>query len=318
MQMTHALLWLNEAEIYRRALDRAGLGKNLDVQTLRFDQQPSAEQLARTEFMIARGVPPGTLARMPRLRWIQSLTAGVEGWTSLPDLRPGIALTCARGTHRVQMPENILGALFHLSKPYSQVVLDQRERRWVKRVSEPLAGKTLGILGLGEIGRELAKKAAALELRVIGTRRTPEPVQYVHQIYAPEDTDAVLSQSDFVVLLLPLTPATENFMNARRFKRMRRSAYLLNFGRGATVVDADLVEAVQAKTIAGAVLDVYRTEPLPLEHPFWTTEGITVLPHIGGLAAHRDEIVAALFADNARRFLAGDALRELVDRSRGY
>ena len=102
---------------------------------------------------------------MPR---IQSLTAGVEGWTSLPDLRPDIALTCARGTHRVQMPENILGALFHLSKPYSRVVLDQRERRWVKRVSEPLAGKTLGILGLGEIGRELAEKAAALELRVHG------------------------------------------------------------------------------------------------------------------------------------------------------
>jgi phosphoglycerate dehydrogenase-like enzyme len=318
MQMTHALLWLNEAEIYRRALDCAGLGKNLDIQTLRFDQQPSAEQLARTEFMIARGVPPGTLARMPRLRWIQSLTAGVEGWTSLPDLRPDIALTCARGTHRVQMPENILGALFHLSKPYSQAVLDQRERRWVKRVSEPLAGKTLGILGLGEIGRELAKKAAALELRVIGTRRTPDPVQHVDQTYAPDDTDAVLSQSDFVLLLLPLTPETENFMNAQRFKRMRSSAYLLNFGRGATVVDADLVEAVQAKTIAGAVLDVFRKEPLPVEHPFWTTEGITVLPHIGGLAAHRDEIVAALFADNAQRFLAGDALRELVDRSRGY
>ena len=316
--MVHALLWLNEAEIYRRALDRAGLGKILDIQTLRFDQQPSAEHLARTEFMIARGVPPGTLARMPRLRWIQSLTAGVEGWTSLPDLRPDIALTCARGTHRVQMPENILGALFHLCKPYSQIVLDQSERRWVKRVSEPLAGKTLGILGLGEIGRELAKKAAALELRVIGTRRTPDPVDHVHQIYAPQDTDAVLSQSDFVLLLLPLTPETENFMNARRFKQMRRSAYLLNFGRGATVVDADLVEAVQAKTIAGAVLDVFRKEPLPLEHPFWTTEGITVLPHIGGLAAHRDEIVAALFADNARRFLAGDALRELVDRPRGY
>jgi len=316
--MVHALLWLNEAEIYRRALDRAGLGKILDIQTLRFDQQPSAEHLARTEFMIARGVPPGTLARMPRLRWIQSLTAGVEGWTSLPDLRPDIALTCARGTHRVQMPENILGALFHLCKPYSQIVLDQSERRWVKRVSEPLAGKTLGILGLGEIGRELAKKAAALELRVIGTRRTPDPVDHVHQIYAPQDTDAVLSQSDFVLLLLPLTPETENFMNARRFKQMRRSAYLLNFGRGATVVDADLVEAVQAKTIAGAVLDVFRKEPLPLEHPFWTTGGITVLPHIGGLAAHRDEIVAALFADNARRFLAGDALRELVDRPRGY
>jgi phosphoglycerate dehydrogenase-like enzyme len=107
-------------------------------------------------------------------------------------------------------------------------------------------------------------------------------------------------------------------MNAARFKAMRSSAYLLNFGRGALVVDADLIQAVRAGIIAGAVLDVYRTEPLPADHPFWVTEGITVLPHIGGLDARRDEIVAAMFADNMRRYLAGDALVALVDRARGY
>jgi phosphoglycerate dehydrogenase-like enzyme len=316
--MMHGLLWVNEAEIYGQALARAGLGSQLDIQTLRFDQLPSTEQLARSEFMLARQAPPGLLTKMPSLRWIQTITAGVEGWISLPDLRPEIALTCARGTHRVQMPENILGALFHLSKPYSQAMLDQRERRWTKQISEPLAGKTLGILGLGEIGREVARKAEALELRVIGTRRAPNPVPHVDQVYPPEATNEVLEQSDFVLLLLPLTHETDDFMNAQRLKAMRRRAYLLNFGRGGTVVDADLVEAVRTKTIAGAVLDVYRQEPLPVGHAFWTTPGITVLPHIGGLIARRDEIVAALFADNARRFLAGEPLRELVDRSRGY
>lgn len=316
--MIHALLWLNEADIYRRALERAGFGNQLDIESLRLDQQPSAAQLARTELMLARQTPPGLLAKMPRLRWIQALTAGVEGWILLPDLRPDIALTCARGTHRVQMPENILGALFHLTKPYAQATLDQRDRRWTRRISEPLAGKTLGVLGLGEIGRELAKKAQALELRVIGTRRSPEQVPHVDRIYPPEATDEVLAQSDFVLLLLPLTPETEEIMNARRFKVMRHTAYLLNFGRGALVVDDDLVEAVRSKTIAGAVLDVYRTEPLPADHAFWSTEGITVLPHIGGLDVHRDEIVAALFADNMGRFLAGEALVALVDRSRGY
>ena len=316
--MIHALLWLNEADIYRRALERAGFGNRLDIESLRLDQQPSAAQLARTELMLARQTPPGLLAKMPRLRWIQALTAGVEGWISLPDLRPDIALTCARGTHRVQMPENILGALFHLTKPYAQATLDQRDRRWTRRISEPLAGKTLGVLGLGEIGRELAKKAQALELRVIGTRRSPEQVPHVDRIYPPEATDEVLAQSDFVLLLLPLTPETEEIMNARRFKAMRSTAYLLNFGRGALVVDDDLVEAMRSKTIAGAVLDVYRTEPLPADHAFWSTEGITVLPHIGGLDVHRDEIVAALFADNMGRFLAGEALVALVDRSRGY
>ena len=316
--MIHALLWLNEADIYRQALERAGFGNRLDIEALRLDQQPSAEQLARTELMLARHAPPGLLAKMPRLRWIQALTAGVEGWISLTDLRPDIALTCARGTHRVQMPENILGALFHLTKPYAQATLDQRDRRWTRRISEPLAGKTLGVLGLGEIGRELAKKAEALELRVIGTRRSQEQLPHVDRIYPPEATDEVLAQSDFVLLLLPLTPETEEIMNARRFKVMRSTAYLLNFGRGALVVDEDLVEAVRSKTIAGAVLDVYRKEPLPADHAFWGTEGISVLPHIGGLDVHRDEIVAALFADNMGRFLAAEALVALVDRSRGY
>lgn len=316
--MTPALLWLNEAEVYARALARAGCADRLDIQLLRSDRQPSAAQLAEVEILLARDAPPGLLANMPRLRWIQAITAGVEHWVGRPDLRKDIALTCARGTHRVQMPENILGALFHLTKPYAQATLDQRERRWVRRVSEPLAGKTLGILGLGEIGRELAKKANALEMRVIGTRRAAEPVARVDRIYPPEATDEVLAQADFVLLLLPLTPQTEGVMNAARFKAMRRSSYLLNFGRGALVVDADLVQAVQDRTIAGAVLDVYRTEPLPAEHAFWVTEGITVLPHIGGLDAQRDEIVAAMFADNAGRFLAGTELAALVDRARGY
>ena len=316
--MISILLWLDEAEVYREALERAGCGDRLDIQLLRHAQQPSAEQLARTQILLARQAPPGLLAQMPRLRWIQAITAGVDHWVSRADLRPDIALSCARGTHRVQMPENILAALFHLTKPYAQASLDQRERRWVRRISEPLAGKTLGILGLGEIGRELAKKASALELRVIGTRRAPVPVPAVDRIYPPEASDEVLAQSDFVLLLLPLTPETDGIMNATRFKAMRSSAYLLNFGRGALVVDADLVEAVRAKTIAGAVLDVYRKEPLPADHAFWGTEGITVLPHIGGLAVDRDEIVAAMFADNMRRFLAGEQLVALVDRSRGY
>ena len=316
--MKAALLWLNEAEIYSRALERAGLADRLAIQTLRADQQPNAAQLAETEILLARQVPPGLLASMPGLRWIQALTVGVDHWVTRADLRPDIALSCARGTHRVQMPENILGALFHLTKPYAQASFDQREHRWVRRVSETLAGKTLGILGLGEIGRELARKANALELRVIGTRRTVEPVPHVDRIYPPEAMDEVLGQSDFVLLLLPLTPQTEEIMNAARFRAMRASAHLLNFGRGGLIVDADLVEAVRTKTIAGAVLDVYRQEPLPADHVFWSTAGITVLPHIGGLDRHRDDIVAAMFADNVARYLAGELPQALVDRARGY
>ncbi len=312
------LLWLPEAALYRSAVERAGLADRVEVHTIPSDGAPTDDLLARDEGLLAWRVPRGVLARMPRLRWIQALTAGVEGWLARPDLPDAVALTCARGTHRVQMPENILAALFNLTKPFTAIALDQRERRWTRRVSTPLAGKTLGILGLGAVGREVARKAAALELTVIGTKRVAEPVPHVARVYPPEAAAVVLGAADFVLLLLPVTAETRGFANAARLRAMRSSAYLLNFGRGELVVDADLVEAVRAGTIAGAVLDVFTTEPLPPEHPFWVTEGITVLPHIGGMHPHRDELVAALFVENLEGFLSGRPPRELVDRQRGY
>ena len=312
------LLWLNESEVYRDALAKAGLADRVTLETLRLDEKPDAALLAQCDAMLAWRAAPGLLAQMPMLRWLQAMTAAVEEWLARDDLRSDVSLTAARGVHRVSMPENILAALFHLTKPFVVCALDQRDRRWVRRVSEPLAGKTLGILGLGTIGREVARKAEALELRVIGTRRSSEAVLHVARVYPPEATDEVLGASDFVLLLMPVTPATRGFMNAARFRAMRPNASLLNFARGALVVDDDLVQAVRSKTIAGAVLDVFRTEPLPPEHPFWTTEGIAVLPHIGGLHPARDELVAELFVDNVERFLAGRPLRAEVDRARGY
>ncbi len=312
------LLWIPEAGPYRQALERAGLERRVELVHVPPTETPAPELLARAEAMVAYRSGPGVLGRMPALRWIQALTAGVEGWLALPDLPERLVLTCARGTHRVQMPENILGALFHLTKPYAGIALDQKDRRWRRRVSQTLAGTTLGILGLGVIGQEVARKAQALEMRVIGTRRSPAPIPHVDHVYGPEGTDEVLAAADWVLLLLPVTPETRSFMNAARLKRMKPSAYLLNFGRGELVADDDLIEAVTARTIAGAVLDVFTTEPLPAEHPFWTTEGILVLPHIGGLHPGRDHIVASLFTDNVERFLAGQPLRETVDRTRGY
>ena len=312
------LLWIPEPGPYRQAVERAGLDRRAELVHVPPTETPAPELLARAEAMLAYRSGPGILSRMPALRWLQGLTAGMEGWLALPDLPERLTLTCARGTHRVQMPENILGALFHLTKAYGAIALDQKEHRWRRRVSQTLAGTTLGILGLGVIGQELARKAQALEMRVIGTRKSPAPLPHVDQVYGPEATDEVLATADWVLLLMPVTSQTRGFMNAARLKRMKPSAYLLNFGRGELVVDADLVEAVKARTIAGAVLDVFTTEPLPAEHPFWGTEGILVLPHIGGLHPERDHIVAGLFVDNLERFLAGQPLRETVDRARGY
>jgi phosphoglycerate dehydrogenase-like enzyme len=127
-----------------------------------------------------------------------------------------------------------------------------------------------------------------------------------------------MAQADFVLLLLPATPETDNFIDAKRLGKMKRGAWLLNFGRGHVIKDDDLIAAVKQKQIAGALLDVFRQEPLPAEHPFWTTDGIIVLPHIGGPHPRRDSFVARLFVENLRRFLDGEPLKEVVDRAAGY
>jgi len=315
---TNLLLWTDGAEPYVNAITAAGLSDRVTVDVLSRKEQPSSAHLAQTEALLAWGAPPGLLPRMPALRWAQALTAGVEGWLALPDLPASLTLTCARGTHRESMPENILGGLFYLTKPYAACVEDQKHSKWTRRVATPLTGQTLGILGLGAVGQDVARLANALGMTVIGTKRNPTPLPGLAEVLPPERTNEVLARSDFVVLLLPATPATENFINAERLSHMKPTAWLLNFGRGHLIDDAALIAAAGAKRIGGAILDVFRQEPLPETHPFWKADGIIVLPHIGGGHPKRDSVVAQLFVDNLGRFLDGKPLRETVDRAAGY
>ena len=307
MNRTNILLWTDSTAAYVDAIKAAGLGERVAIDTLPRKDRPSSEQLARTEALMAYDVPPGLLPAMPKLRWAQAMTAGVEQWLALPDLPAKLSLTCARGTHEESMPENIMAALFYVAKPIAAAVENQKRGQWVRTVAQPLTGKTLGILGMGAIGQRVARMAEALGMRVLGTRR-----QTAHE------TPKVLKESDFVLLLLPATPDTDNFMNAGRLAMMKPTAWLLNFGRGHLIKDDDLVAAVKAKKIAGAMLDVFRQEPLPAEHPFWKTDGIIVLPHIGGPHPQRDRFVAKLFVENLSRFLDGQPLMQLVDRATGY
>ena len=318
MPQTNILLWTDGPGPYIDAIAAAGLSDRVHVETLARTEMPNQDQRANTEAMLAWGVPKGVLPTMPKLRWAQALTAGVEAWLAVPDLPASLTLTCARGTHRESMPENILGAMFHLTKPYAAANEDQKAATWTRRMATPLSGQTLGILGLGEIGQRVARLATTLGMRVIGTKRNTTPLPDVSEVLPSSRTNEILAQSDFVLLLLPATPDTENFINAERLSHMKPNAYLLNFGRGHLIDDAALIAAVTGKKIAGAVLDVFRQEPLPSSHPFWGTPGIQVLPHIGGGHPRRDGVVAKLFVDNLGRFLDGKPLSQEVDRVAGY
>lgn len=315
---TSVLLWTDGAEPFVEAINAAGLADRVKVDTLSVKAMPSDAHKAEAEVLLGWRPPAGILSQMTKLRWAQAATAGVESWLALPDLPDNLILSCARGTHRRSMPENILGALFYVAKPYAACAEDQKQSKWTRRQAIPLNGQTLGILGLGEIGQAVARLATALGMKVIGTRRTPGELPGVAEVLPPERSDEVIAQADYLVLLLPATPATENFINADRLAMMKPNAWLLNFGRGDLIDDAALIAATSGKKIAGAILDVFRQEPLPESHPFWKAEGILVLPHIGGGYPNRDKVVAALFADNLGRYLDGKPLREQVDRAAGY
>ena len=312
------LLWTDNTAPYLDAIKAAGLADRVQVDTLSRKDKPSADQLARTEALMATAVPPGVLPAMKKLRWAQAMSAGVEHWFALPDMPRDLTLTCARGTHTESMPENIMAGLFYVAKPYAIAVANQKQSKWVHTVPQPLTGKTLGILGLGAIGAEVARMAKAFNMRVIGTKRRPETVANVDEVFGAGDSRKVIEQSDFLLLLLPATPETDNFINAERLSWMKPTAWLLNFGRGHLIKDDDLIAAAKDRKIAGAVLDVFRQEPLPADHPFWTAVGIIVLPHIGGPHPQRDRFVAKLFVENLGLFLEGRPLKSLVDRAAGY
>lgn len=318
MSACQVLVWVDDARPYEQAIEKRGIAGRVQLHALPRGQQPTPELLDGAEVLLAWDAPAGLLDHMPSLRWLQAQTVAAESWLARPDLRSGITLTVARGVHRVQMPETILGALFWITKPFRHAMMDQVHARWTRRMGEPLAGKTLCIVGLGTIGCELARKAQALELRVIGVARRAAAVPHVDTVYATAEAEQAFAQADFVVLLIPQTPENENFMNARRLAAMKPDAWLLNFSRGTAVDDSALLAALNAKAIGGAVLDVFREEPLPEHDPFWRTPGVLVLPHVGGLHPRRDELVAELFATNLERWLDGELLQGSVNRERGY
>jgi len=312
------LLWLDEAAEIEQTLAAHIAPGALHIVRAKAGEMPPAEILAAADIVFAWDIPAGVISRMPRLRWIQAATGGVDNWIGREDLESRVMLTCARGVHRVQMPENILGALFHVTKAFPECHAQQRRHEWKRLTFDLLAGKTLGIVGLGAIGSELARKAAALEMRVIGARKSPGPVPFVEQVYGLDQIESLLGESDYVVLLIPVTPETNDLMNARRLAAMKPGAWLLNFARGEHVVDADLIEAVRKRAIAGAVLDAFRQEPLPVDHPFWDEDRILLLPHVGGRHPQKARVLGELLAVNIERYLAGEKPQGIVDPAAGY
>ncbi len=255
------------------------------------------------------------LPDLATLRWLQATYAGVETLTA-PGLRRDYILTNARGAFGDLMAEYVMGYLIMHERLGWQRFLAQREQRWDATWPARVRGKTMGLVGVGSIGAEIARAAQCFGLRTLGYTRASEGCASIDRYFHGDELAAMAAQCDYLVCSLPNTNASRRLVDAAVLAALPPHAVLVNVGRGSTVDEAALVTALQRGRLAGAVLDVFATEPLPAEHPLWALPNVLITSHTSALSYPED--IAPIFADNYRRFIAGEALRHVVDFEQGY
>jgi glyoxylate/hydroxypyruvate reductase A len=276
----------------------------------------AAELIGDTEVLYAWKFPPHLLAKAARLKWLQAMGAGVD-WAIVRELPSSVVVTRAPGVFGPWMAEYVVGWCAWVTQRIETYREAQRQRRWLDHVlPDRLLGKTLAIVGLGDIGRAIARAARAFGMRVVGVSRSGRRVREAERVYKVGELTQALADADFVVILLPLTSETLGLIGADALAAMKPTAWLVNIARGAVVNEAALLEALEHRRIAGAILDVFASEPLPPHHPLWRTDNVVITPHIAGPST--PEEIAPVFNDNLARYLAGRPLRHVVDRARGY
>ncbi len=287
------------------------------------DEAQAARLVPDAEAMFGT-LPPALLRRAARLRWLQAPQAAPPAGYYYPELiAHPVVVTNFREIYNDHIGAHIMAFVLAFARGLHTYLPSQLRRQWQPAALDTgvvhLPEATALIVGLGGIGAEAARLAAAFGLRVIGVdpRRREAPAG-VTELHGPDAFDALLPRADFVILTVPHTPETEGFMHRARFQRMKRSAFFINIGRGMTTRLDDLVEALRAGEIAGAGLDVFEQEPLPPEHPLWTIPGVLLTPHTAGYGPYLDERRLEILLDNCRRFLAGQPLRNVVDKARWF
>ncbi len=282
------------------------------------------------------GLPRPEIA--PNLRWAQLHSAGINHITDQPFWQSDILITNASGIHAPNMAQYALTQILawaHRLPTWFKVKNEGQwpEKRWEKYLPTELRGQTLGIVGYGSIGRELARLATPFGMTILTTKRDARHIEdqgYIlpgvgdpqgilpDRIYPGEAVRSMVAKCDYIVNTLPDTEKTHHLFNESLFRAMKPTAFFINIGRGGTVAEKDLIRALKKGWIAGAGLDVFEEEPLPADSPLWQLENVILTPHTSGFTPHYDERATDLFAENLRRYLQGKPLLNLIDRETGY
>lgn len=283
------------------------------------------QHLIDTEILVSWSLRPEQVPAAKKLCWIHSPVAAVHLLMIPRIIHSNIVVTNARAINGPVVAEHVIAQIFALAKCLPQALRLQEQRKWGQdsiwqRRPKEIASATLGLVGLGSIGSEVAKRAGALGMRVLAVRQDltkPKPNE-VERVGPLDELDQMLSLADYVVLCAPVTPETNLLMNAKRIAKMKPDSCLINVGRGPLIEDQALVDALRAGRIRGAALDVFLKEPLADDSPYWDLENVLLTPHTAALSEHFWERQYKLLAENLHRYLASKTLLGVVDKSKGY
>ncbi|MEH7095442.1 D-2-hydroxyacid dehydrogenase [Neobacillus vireti] len=255
------------------------------------------------------------------LQWVQTWSAGVDSLPLEKLQSQNIKVTSANGVHAYPISETIFALMLGLTRKIHTYVKNQQTKTWDHaHLSLEIHEKTIGVIGVGEIGRETARIAKAFGMTVLGVRHSGKPSDFVDEMYRPDQLDQVLPKCDYVVVTLPHTQETHHLFGEQQFTQMKPSAFFINIGRGEIVIEEELISALQEGTIAGAGLDVFETEPLSTESPLWEMENVIITPHTSGATEHYNKrVVENILIPNLETYLTGQTPGiNLVNFRKGY
>jgi phosphoglycerate dehydrogenase-like enzyme len=268
-----------------------------------------------------KGIEKDCLSPHSKLKWLQTWSAGVDSIPLEMLESRYITVTSANGVHAFPISETIFALMLSLTRRIHTYVKNQQERKWHhSNMKLEMHEKTVGIIGVGTIGKEAAKIAKAFGMKVLGVRHSGKQQDFVDEMFTTNQLDAVLPKCDYVVVTLPLTKETNRLFGAKQFDLMKSSAFFINIGRGEIVVEGDLISALQRGQIAGAGLDVFEQEPLTVDSPLWEMENVIITPHTSGSTEHYNQrVIENILIPNLQNYISGNQPSvNLVDYSKGY
>ncbi|MEQ8168408.1 MAG: D-2-hydroxyacid dehydrogenase [Candidatus Eremiobacterota bacterium] len=276
------------------------------------------DYIEEADILICHKISDELLRKAKKLKWIQLLSAGCDHVLSLPSYRKEIILSTAKNIHHIPISEYVMSYILSLSHRTFDYMKFQKEKKWARIEGMELTGKTLGLIGAGSIGKEIARKAKPFGMHIVALKRTPEQVEFIDEIYGINEMDIVLSRADFIVLALPLIESTKNLIGKKEIEKMKSTAYLINIARGEILDEQALIGALKEKRLAGAVLDVFREEPLGQDSELWNVENLIITPHISWSGEYTFERLSELVLENMARYVNGEQLKYIVERDVGY